>query len=142
VAETPASGSKQADAASAVEPKSGAGKQTASNQNAAVLKAIQAWTKAWSQKNMPAYFKAYDGTFVPPGGVSRKTWEQDRSDRILGKSNISLSLNNLKIQVDGDRATVTFVQHYKADKLEVTGRKTLRLVKRGEEWRITQENVG
>lgn len=107
-----------------------------------VQQALQAWTKAWSHKNMQAYFKAYDTTFTPPGGVSRKAWEQDRTDRILGKSTIALSLINLKIQVEGDRATVTFVQRYKADKLEVTGHKTLRLIKRGDDWRITQENVG
>jgi len=123
------------------ESKIGSTKPSGQNSDGSVQKALQTWTKAWSHKNMPAYFKAYDTTFTPPGGISRKAWEQDRADRILGKNNIALSMNNMKIQMDGDRATVTFIQHYKADKLDVTARKTLRLIRRGEEWRITQENV-
>ena len=109
---------------------------------ASVQKAVQSWATAWSHKNMPLYFKSYDSTFSPPGGVNRKAWEQDRSDRILGKNTISLNISNLKIQVDGEKAIATFVQRYKADKLDVSARKTLRLIKRGDEWRITQENVG
>lgn len=111
-------------------------------QDAAVQQAVMAWSKAWSQKNMPAYLKAYDSSFVPPGGASRKAWEKDRIDRIVYKSSISLSLANLKISTQGDHATVTFVQHYKADQLQVSGRKTLKLVRRGNDWRITHESVG
>jgi murein L,D-transpeptidase YafK len=110
--------------------------------DAAVHQAVMAWSKAWSQKNMPAYLKAYDSSFVPPGGASRKAWEKDRIDRIVYKSSISLSLANLKINTQGDHATVTFVQHYKADQLQVSGRKTLKLVRRGNDWRITHESVG
>lgn len=111
-------------------------------QDAAVHQAVMAWSKAWSQKNMPAYLKAYDSSFVPPGGASRKAWEKDRIDRIIYKSSISLKLANLKVSTQGDHATVTFVQHYKADQLQVSGRKTLKLVRRGNDWRITHESVG
>jgi murein L,D-transpeptidase YafK len=114
----------------------------ARGQDAAVHQAVMAWSKAWSQKNMSAYLKAYDSSFVPPGGASRKAWEKDRIDRIVYKSSISLSLANLKISTQGDHATVTFVQHYKADQLQVSGRKTLKLVRRGNDWRITHESVG
>ncbi|HRK39797.1 MAG TPA: L,D-transpeptidase family protein [Burkholderiaceae bacterium] len=111
-------------------------------EQARVRQALQSWTRAWSQKNMQAYFGAYDRTFDPPGGLSRKAWEKDRTDRIVYKSKIRVELDNVHIKVSGDTATATFIQRYQADQLNVSGRKTLRLVKRGNDWRIAQESIG
>lgn len=91
---------------------------------------------------MNAYLNSYDTTFDPPGGLSRKAWEKDRTDRIVYKSKISVNLSNLQIKVNGDQATVTFLQRYQADQLNVSGRKTLRMIKRGKDWRIARESVG
>ena len=91
---------------------------------------------------MGAYLSAYDQTFDPPGGLSRKAWEKDRTDRIIYKSKISVNLGNLQVKVNGNTATSTFVQRYQADQLKVSGRKTLKLIKRGNNWRITQESIG
>lgn len=107
-----------------------------------VRQAVQAWARAWSQKNMKAYLNSYDTTFDPPGGLSRKAWEKDRADRIVYKSKISVNLTNIQIKVNGNQATVTFLQRYQADQLSVSGRKTLRMIKRGKDWRIAQESIG
>lgn len=114
----------------------------ASSDQEQVRQAIQAWARAWEQKNMGAYLSAYDQTFDPPGGLSRKAWEKDRTDRIIYKSKISVNLGNLQVKVNGNTATSTFVQRYQADQLKVSGRKTLKLIKRGNNWRITQESIG
>ena len=103
---------------------------------------VQAWAKAWSQKNMTGYLNAYDSTFSPPNGMGRKAWEKDRTDRIVYKSKIAVNLSNLQVKVSGNQATATFLQSYQADQLNVSGRKTLKLIKRGNEWRITQESIG
>lgn len=107
-----------------------------------VQQAVQDWAKAWSQKNMVHYLNAYAPSFDPPGGVSRKAWEQERRNRILSKSKISVSLSKWKVQTSGNTATVSFVQNYKADQLAVTSRKTLKLIKKGDQWLIAQESVG
>lgn len=104
--------------------------------------AVQAWAKAWSQKNMTNYLAAYAPSFDPPGGLSRKAWEQERKDRILSKSKITVALSKISTQVNGSTATVTFLQNYKADQLAVSSRKTLKMVKRGDQWLITHESVG
>lgn len=104
--------------------------------------AVQAWAKAWSQKNMAAYLGIYDSSFTPPNGMSRKAWEKDRTDRIVYKSKISVNLSNLQIKVNDNQASATFLQSYQADQLNISGRKTLKLIKRGNEWRITQESIG
>ncbi len=103
---------------------------------------VQAWAKAWSQKNMYGYLNAYDSTFNPPNGMGRKAWEKDRTDRIVYKSKIAVNLSNVQVKVSGNQATATFLQSYQADQLNVSGRKTLKLIKRGNEWRITQESIG
>jgi murein L,D-transpeptidase YafK len=107
-----------------------------------VKQSVQAWARAWSQKNMTAYLGAYDNSFTPPGGMSRKAWEKDRTDRIVYKSKITVNLRNVQVKVTGNQASVTFLQSYQADQLNVSGRKTLKWVKRGNEWRITQESIG
>jgi murein L,D-transpeptidase YafK len=119
---------------------------TASSASAAqtqqVRQAVAAWARAWSQKNVAQYLGAYAPSFAPPGGLSRKAWEQERLNRIVSKNKIAVTLAQMKIQVDGNDATVTFVQSYKADQLAFSSRKTLKMVKRGDKWLISQENVG
>jgi murein L,D-transpeptidase YafK len=107
-----------------------------------VQQAVQAWARAWSQKNMAQYLAAYAPSFDTPGGLSRKAWEQERRDRIVSKNKITVTLSKLTTQVNGNTASVGFVQSYKADQLTVSSHKTLKLVKRGEQWLITQESVG
>lgn len=108
----------------------------------AVRQAVNHWAKAWSQKNMAAYLKAYDASFDTPNGQSRKAWEQDRRDRIVYKTNIQITLSNMTVNVKGQTATVRFSQRYQADQLNVSGQKTLKLIKRGNQWLITHEQVG
>lgn len=114
----------------------------ANGEDEAVRQAVAAWAKAWSQKNMAAYLQAYDSSFPPPGGQRRKEWEQERRERILSKSRISVSLSQVAVQVKGQTATVRFSQSYQADTLKVSSRKTLKMVKRGKNWLIAQELVG
>jgi murein L,D-transpeptidase YafK len=113
-----------------------------SPQAAEVERAVRAWAKAWSQKNMVAYLGAYDTSFDPPGQQGRKAWEQDRRDRILHKNKIEVNLNHLAVRVDDNHAVVHFVQHYRADALNVSSRKTLKMIRRADKWLITQETVG
>jgi len=115
---------------------------TAPAQTQQVQQAVQAWAQAWSQKNMAQYLAAYAPSFEPPGGLSRKAWEQERRDRIVSKSKITVTLSKLTTQVNGTTASVGFMQSYKADQLAVSSHKTLKLVKRGDQWLITQEGVG
>lgn len=107
-----------------------------------VQQVVEAWAKAWSQKNMVHYLAAYAPSFVPPGGISRKAWEQERRERIVSKGKIVVGLSKLTIQTNGNTAVVNFVQSYKADQLAVSSHKTLQLIKRGDQWLITQESVG
>jgi tetratricopeptide (TPR) repeat protein len=104
--------------------------------------AVRAWAKAWADKNMGGYLGAYGQEFAPPGQLSRSAWEQERRLRISGKTRISVSLLNLSVTTNGNRAVAKFQQDYKADSLAVLSRKTLELVKTGDRWVIVKETSG
>ena len=104
--------------------------------------AVRAWAAAWSSKDMGGYLSAYGKDFKTPGGETRKTWEENRRARIVGKSSINVKLNDLVVNGDGSKATATFKQTYFADSLNVTSRKTLELVKSGDRWVIVRESTG
>lgn len=105
-----------------------------------VTAAVRAWAEAWSRKDMDGYIGAYAKDFN--GGKSRKAWEQDRRERILGKRNISVKLSGLKVTVNGNKATAQFRQDYHADSLNVSSGKRLDLVRNGSTWVIVKESTG
>lgn len=104
--------------------------------------AVLAWAKAWAAKDMATYLGAYGKEFAPPGNQTRAAWEQERKKRILGRSNITLKLENLNVTVSANKATVKFHQVYKANALAVSSRKTLTLTKQGNDWQIIKESTG
>ena len=104
--------------------------------------AVRAWAKAWAAKDVKGYLAAYGREFDPPGKQSRSAWEEERRQRINGKSKISLKLENLTVTVSGNKAVAKFRQDYKAGGLAVSSRKTLDLVKSGDRWHIVRESTG
>lgn len=114
---------------------------TSNNQSKEVQAAVNAWAKAWSDKNVKAYLAAYGKNFETPGSVSRAQWESERRQRINSKSKISVELENLSISTSDNKATAKFRQDYKADGISKFSRKTLELVKSGGRWVIVKESV-
>lgn len=110
--------------------------------NKQIDQAVLAWASAWSSKNMSSYLGSYAKGFTPPKGQSRSAWEEERRDRIMGKSRISVKVNSLKTAVNGNNATVKFRQDYAADALSASSMKTLELTKVGERWLIVKESTG
>jgi tetratricopeptide (TPR) repeat protein len=104
--------------------------------------AVQAWAKAWSDKDMEAYLSAYGTEFTPSTRQTRSAWEEDRRKRIVGKTSIAVKLENLNVTVSANKAIAKFRQIYRAESLSVSSRKTLELVKTGERWLITKESTG
>lgn len=109
---------------------------------AEVEAAVHTWAKAWAAKDMANYLAAYSPNFQTPGNQSRKAWEAERRARIVGKRSISVNLADLTITTQNDRATARFRQHYRADTLNVSSRKTLQLELRKGQWLIVSETTG
>lgn len=107
-----------------------------------VRNAVNGWALAWSRRDVAAYLAAYAKDFDTPDGKSRKAWEEERRDRISSKSKITVKLSDIQVETAGDKATVRFRQAYEADKLSVSSRKTLQLVRNGGRWLIVKESTG
>lgn len=108
-----------------------------------VQDAVQAWARAWADKNVERYLGFYSKEFKTPNNEARKAWEQVRRDRISKPAKISVTLNHIQVRMDGDAAaTVYFRQSYQATGLDASSNKTLNMVKEGGRWLIKQERVG
>lgn len=114
----------------------------ASSGSKEVESAVRAWASAWAAKDVKAYLATYGKEFETPGNVSRSAWEEERRLRISSKAKISIKLENLSVNVDGNKATAKFRQGYKANGLAISSHKTLDLVKNGDRWQIVKESTG
>lgn len=139
----PAAKSEATPAAPPAEPKPAPAPESkpAANGRQEVEKAIRDWAAAWSRKDVKAYLGAYARDFQTPGGEPRSTWEAERTRRIDKPEPIQVSVENIQVAVEGDRATAKFRQHYKSGKLKTAASKAMVLVHRDGRWLIQQERV-
>lgn len=117
-------------------------KSVVAAENDEIVAAVMNWAKAWSQKDLEHYFAAYGSEFQAPNGQSRKAWEADRKERIMGKGRINVRVEQPVIKQDGSTATVRFRQLYDSDRLKSDNTKTLVMTKVAGNWVIKQERSG
>ncbi len=113
--------------------------QDAAVNDAALRQALELWRNAWSARDLPTYFSMYDDKFLPTKGVSRQAWTKTRSARISAKEKIDLSIQNLRVQINGSKATVKFTQVYSDERLNLTDHKTMLWQKLDGRWLIQRE---
>ena len=101
-----------------------------------------AWAKAWATQDMNSYYAAYSSNFRPSNGASLATWKAERKDRIVGKPTITVEVRDLKMDINGDKATAQFRQYYASGAYKATTRKTLHMQREGAHWRIVREETG
>jgi ketosteroid isomerase-like protein len=106
-----------------------------------VTKALQGWASAWSAKDVKSYLSYYASDFQTPNGMARKAWESERHQRIDKPGKLLVTVDDLKVSVAGDKATVRFRQHYTSSTLKTSTTKTIVFVKSGGKWLIQQERV-
>jgi tetratricopeptide (TPR) repeat protein len=115
----------------------------ATDGTAEVMKAVNGWAQAWSNKDANAYLAHYAKDFKTPGGEPRAQWEKARRERITAPKSIAVGVEEPKVTMRGTQeANVVFRQTYRSDKLNTTSRKTLELVKADGRWLIREERSG
>jgi ketosteroid isomerase-like protein len=117
--------------------------QEVAAERSAVLGAVSAWARAWSERDVPAYLAHYAPDFEPGRGLSRKAWAEERQARILGKGRIEVRIEKPQVEVNGNSATVRFHQIYVSDRLSASSRKTLSMERqKNGKWQIAREIAG
>lgn len=77
--------------------------------------AIETWAQAWRTKNIKAYLAAYSPEFKPEGLPNKSAWEAQRKKRLApSQGNISLEVDAVNVERNGDSAIATFNQKYAA----------------------------
>ena len=104
-----------------------------------ILVAIENWKRAWEDKNMDNYLNSYSPNFIYPNNMSKEEWEKYRTNRIVSKKIITISISNIKLRFKKEKVTATFKQNYKSGKLNQTSYKTLVLVGTRDQWLILEE---
>jgi len=106
-----------------------------------LLNTAEGWRKAWSERDIAAYFSFYSPNFSP----EKKTLEQWKSykKKVIGnKSFIKVSVTNVSIKFnDENEAFVEFDQRYESNRLTSEDHKLLILEKNGPKWQIIKELV-
>lgn len=111
-------------------------------QKAALIAQVQAWAKAWSERNVPAYLAFYASTFQPPGQMTRTQWESQRRERITAPSRIDVAIMTPTVTLSGQEAKVAFTQRYRSSTFNSTSLKRLDMVLENGQWRIRRETSG
>lgn len=107
-----------------------------------VEQAVQAWAAAWESQDMAGYLGAYEKSFSPNGKQSHAAWEKERRDRIVGRAKINVTVSDLRVTVNGNKAQARFRQGYSSGSYNVNSRKTLDMVQAGGRWVIVREATG
>ena len=88
---------------------------------------------------MKEYLSFYSSNFKYPNNMNKADWENYRTNRIITKKIINISLKKTKVKLKKEKAIVTFTQNYKSGALNQTSPKTLVLVEEDSRWLILEE---
>lgn len=102
---------------------------------------VETWRSAWSGKDATAYLAAYADDFAPLDGLSLAAWQAQRRERLGTPRQITVIVDRLEVEADGDRATARFLQHYRSGRLDEKVIKRLALRRTPGGWKIAQEVV-
>ena len=107
--------------------------------------AIQAavnWAAAWSAQDINGYINAYVDGFRPSSGLSNSGWKKQRRQRLAKPSYIEVTLDNIHSSVlDANTIAVSFNQRYRSNTYKDRTNKQLVMVRTGDTWKISKEQI-
>lgn len=78
--------------------------------------AVNNWANAWSSKDVNRYINSYSRKFVPPNGLSRAKWQEQRHIRLNQPKYIKIILKDMTVKILGENiAMARFTQTYQSD---------------------------
>lgn len=104
----------------------------------AIRQVVSKWLAAWQSGDTATYRSCYDEGFKSQNMTLEK-WIAYKTGVRQKSTDIKIGIDDLKITADGDHAEAVFIQTYSSSLLNDKGKKTLKLKKVGNEWKIYQE---
>lgn len=101
---------------------------------------IEAWRRAWQQRDINRYLAFYADRFTPHRGLNRDAWQAERRQRLARPEKIELRIEQLQITPHSpDEVRAVFVQHFQSNQLTETSKKELVWHKIEGRWQIIRE---
>lgn len=104
----------------------------------AIQDLLMTWLKSWQSADIQMYSGFYAPDFKAKG-MDLNAWISHKTMIFKKSKNISVNIENVKIAVDGNSAMVEFTQHYSSSIAKSSDKKTLKLKKIGNDWKIYSE---
>ena len=117
--------------------------QVLPNDKEVVTARIQQWVSAWEQKNFDVYAGFYGKNFDPAGFPSKDAWLKSRKQRLAKAGPLRITLQDINITVEGNRAVAEFMQIYSSPTYsdKVMKQLVLELEQENKQWVIVKETV-
>ena len=109
------------------------------DKNQEIEKMLARWLRDWQSKNIKRYIGHYARRFHS-NDMNRNAWRKHKAYLNRVYKVIRVKADKVNIKVDGNRARVVFVQHYRSDWHRDVGIKELDLVYSRGRWRIKKES--
>lgn len=100
--------------------------------------AINKWLAAWQAKKLKSYMSYYASNFQGDG-KDRTAWRKHKAYLNKVYKTIRVQAKNLQIKLKGNKAQVSFTQHYRSDWHRDVGKKTMVWELSKGRWRIVHE---
>jgi hypothetical protein len=101
---------------------------------------INKWLTNWKLGDIKTYRSCYASDFQS-GGMNLDEWISHRTNIYKKSKNINISIKNLNISEEVNSASAEFIQSYSSSISKYSGKKTLKLKKINDEWKIYREVI-
>jgi ketosteroid isomerase-like protein len=105
---------------------------------AAVQNLVNKWLTSWKSGDMEAYRSFYASDFKSKG-MNLDDWISYKTDVHQKSKDVAISVDKLLISERDNDATAVFTQYYSSSIFKDSGKKTLKLRKINDEWKIYKE---
>ena len=107
-----------------------------------IIETVQAWARAWADRDVEAYLAFYAPDFKPPEGLTPRAWRELRRQRLRTPRFIKLAIGDPDVALlTNSVARARFRQTYASNTYRGTADKLLLLTRDASQWRIQEEWV-
>lgn len=101
---------------------------------------LDAWSNAWSSRNIEKYQVLYDKEDFKSRGMKWEAWMEYKEKTFNNYSLIEIGINNFFLSdFSESTAVLKFVQSYKSDRFQSVNGKKLTVIRRDSGWKILNE---